>query len=539
MTHADAGWAPSLTLLHLSADGLIGVAYTFIAGILAYIVYQHRRLLPFDWVVLAFGLFIVACGTTHFMHVLVLYVPAYWLDGYLRGVTAVVSVATAVALPPLIPRIAQLLNAEQAVAAKQAELERSNLALEAAVRRAEMLTVLGETLQTAATSEEAQRAALELLGPGLGAQAMLVVTGASGHLTVPTTWGTLPTPVAATLFTRTFTRQELPVLFQAMETRQAVYLDVYPQQLNMNPELAALAFGVEPILHRSGTAIGAVTIWRRADSAGWSVSERAVMQRAAGTIALALERTQETQRLQTSRAALEIRSLELAAANEELEAFTYSASHDLRTPVRHVISFGELAERALTKGQGEKAADYLGVVQREGHRMNTLIDGMLTLSRTRQQELIAQPVPLGRLVQQAQRDVLQEFAATTVRWQVSSLPAVWGDAGLLQQVMTNLISNAVKYSGTRPVTEVSIEVQESPEEWVISVQDNGVGFDPAYAQRLFGVFQRLHSAREFEGTGVGLATVKRIVTRHGGQVFAHSKPGQGATFGFTLPRPPA
>ncbi|THF68965.1 hypothetical protein E7T06_13935 [Deinococcus sp. Arct2-2] len=121
MTHADAGWPLPLTLLHLFADGLIGVAYTFIAGILAYIVYQHRRLLPFDWVVLAFGLFIVACGTTHFMHVLVMYVPAYWLDGYLRGVTAVVSVATAVALPPLVPRIAQLLTAEQAVAAKQAD----------------------------------------------------------------------------------------------------------------------------------------------------------------------------------------------------------------------------------------------------------------------------------------------------------------------------------------------------------------------------------------------------------------------------------
>jgi len=186
--HAEAMPA-ALTTLHLGADALIGVAYTFISGVLAYIVYQHRRILPFDWVVLAFGLFIVACGSTHFMHVLVEFWPVYWLDGYLRGVTAVVSVATAVALPSLVPRVAQLLNAERKVTEKQQELERANQALQQAVSRAEVLAALGEALQKTTTSEEAQLIALGQLAPVLRAGAMVVVEVNADALTMPTVWG--------------------------------------------------------------------------------------------------------------------------------------------------------------------------------------------------------------------------------------------------------------------------------------------------------------------------------------------------------------
>ena len=169
--------------------------------------------------------------------------------------------------------------------------------------------------------------------------------------------------------------------------------------------------------------------------------------------------------------------------------------------------------------------------------MTALIDGMLVLSRAGRDEFTPRMLDFSALVRQARQDVGMEFPTRAVRWHTGPLPQVWGDPDMLQQVLTNLTSNAVKYSGTRPVSEVRIEVEERPTEWVVSVSDNGVGFDPRYAQKLFGVFQRMHSQKEFEGTGVGLATVRRIVLKHGGRVFAESPDEVGATFGFTLPRP--
>ncbi|MGY2897146.1 sensor histidine kinase [Deinococcus sp. UYEF24] len=151
----------------------------------------------------------------------------------------------------------------------------------------------------------------------------------------------------------------------------------------------------------------------------------------------------------------------------------------------------------------------------------------------------AQPVDLNDVITQARRDVGSEFAGHPVRWQVGQLPVVRGDRAMLQQVMTNLLSNAVKYSGKRELSAVKVWSEETPLEWRASVQDNGVGFDPQYAQKLFGFFQRLHTEREFQGTGVGLATVRRIVLKYGGQVFAESLDDSRATFSFTLPKAPA
>jgi len=170
--------------------------------------------------------------------------------------------------------------------------------------------------------------------------------------------------------------------------------------------------------------------------------------------------------------------------------------------------------------------------------MSSMIDAMLSLSRSAAQDPRFQMVDLNALVVQAQRDVLLEFAQQRVQWEIQPLPQLVGDRDMLQQVMTNLLSNAVKYSSPRAVSEIRIRAEERATEWVISVQDNGVGFNPSYAQKLFGVFQRLHSERDFQGTGVGLATVRRIILKHGGRVFAQSSDDAGATFGFSLPRRP-
>ncbi len=253
------------------------------------------------------------------------------------------------------------------------------------------------------------------------------------------------------------------------------------------------------------------------------------------------ERQRAQQELDMLNASLEervrARTEDLVEVNRELEAFTYSASHDLRTPIRHVMSFADLARAALQTTPNEKVSRHLDVIQKSALRMNALIDGMLVLSNVGRQAFCPQMVNLETLVLQARRDVGLEFPGRSIRWTGTALPFIWGDPSMLQQVMTNLMSNAVKYSQTREVSEVSIAVEEQERAWVVSVRDNGIGFDPAYAGRLFGMFQRLHSEREFEGTGVGLATVRRIVSRHQGQVFAESPDDTGATFGFQLPKP--
>ncbi|MGY2894765.1 ATP-binding protein [Deinococcus sp. UYEF24] len=267
----------------------------------------------------------------------------------------------------------------------------------------------------------------------------------------------------------------------------------------------------------------------------WTEQEQAVVRAVGHGLGLALERTEQARLLTEQRDVLDDRTQELEATNAELEAFTYSASHDLRTPVRHVMGFAELAEMGLRNGQYDKTAQYLGVVKQGALRMTALIDGMLLLSRSGRQALQVQTVDLNALVTQAQQDAAAEFAGHPIRWQIGVLPAVQGDPGLLQQVLTNLLSNAVKYSSTRELSVIQVWAQARETETEVFVKDNGVGFDPRYADKLFGIFQRLHTEKQFTGTGVGLATVRRVVLKHGGQVAAHSQNDDGAVFSFTLP----
>ena len=226
----------------------------------------------------------------------------------------------------------------------------------------------------------------------------------------------------------------------------------------------------------------------------------------------------------------------LQVANEELEAFAYSVSHDLRTPVRHILGFNNLLRKALGDDLGPQPARYLQVVGDAATRMNTLIDALLDLSRASRTPLQLTQVDLSALLAEVLNEFELDHPPQPVTWTISPLPTVMGDQDTLRQVLGNLISNALKYSRTNPRPTIEVWAEERPDEWAILVRDNGVGFDPRYAHKLFGVFQRLHSPEEYEGTGVGLANVRRIVLRHGGQVTAIGAPGEGATFSFTLPR---
>jgi light-regulated signal transduction histidine kinase (bacteriophytochrome) len=225
------------------------------------------------------------------------------------------------------------------------------------------------------------------------------------------------------------------------------------------------------------------------------------------------------------------------AVNEELEAFSYSVSHDLRAPLRHVTGFASLLERSAGDRLEEKDARHLRMIVEAASRMGRLIDDLLAFSRMGRVPLERRRICLTDLVRDAMRDLPAGDAERQIAWTLHPLPEVEGDPALLRQVFLNLLSNAVKYSGAsaRPAIEVGVH-QGEPGETAIYVRDNGVGFDMAYVHKLFGVFQRLHSSDAFEGTGIGLANVRRIVHRHGGRVWAEGAIGAGATFYFSLPQ---
>jgi light-regulated signal transduction histidine kinase (bacteriophytochrome) len=230
------------------------------------------------------------------------------------------------------------------------------------------------------------------------------------------------------------------------------------------------------------------------------------------------------------------RTAELQTTNQELEAFTYSVSHDLRAPLRHIDGFANLLRMSACDKLDPTSEEYLRIISDSARQMNGLIDALLTLSRTGRAPLNRTQVDLNEVFRLAQQDLRFEREGRRVEWKIGPLPRVKGDASLLRQVAVNLLSNALKYTRPREVAEIQIGPKETPEEDIICVRDNGVGFDMEFADRLFGVFQRLHSSEEFEGVGIGLANVRRIIQRHGGRTWAEAAVDRGATFCFSLPK---
>jgi PAS domain S-box-containing protein len=228
------------------------------------------------------------------------------------------------------------------------------------------------------------------------------------------------------------------------------------------------------------------------------------------------------------------RTAELEAANKELEAFSYSVSHDLRAPLRAINGFAGIVLEDFGAQLPQEGRHYLERVRKGGQRMGELIDDLLAFARLSRQPLKRQPMDVAQLVQEVLAEVNPADSGRQLEVRVGNLPACHGDRVLLKQVWVNLLSNAVKYTrGRAPaILEVGCEPSQGPGAYF--VRDNGVGFDMQYAHKLFGVFQRLHRAEDFEGTGVGLAIVQRVIHRHGGRVWATAEPDRGATFYFTL-----
>jgi PAS domain S-box-containing protein len=228
------------------------------------------------------------------------------------------------------------------------------------------------------------------------------------------------------------------------------------------------------------------------------------------------------------------RTAELKVANEELEAFTYSVSHDLRAPIRHISGFTKILVEGFRSSLPAEAQQHLQLIDQAASRMGQLVDEMLKLARLGRQALEVEVTGLSLLVKDVLTLLRPEIEGRQVEWKIDELPFVECDPTLTRQVFQNLIGNALKYSRPRASTVIEIGQMEKEGEKVIFVKDNGVGFDMKYSDKLFGVFQRLHLAEEFEGTGIGLATVERIIKKHGGRVWVEAELDRGATFYFTL-----
>jgi len=324
-----------------------------------------------------------------------------------------------------------------------------------------------------------------------------------------------------------YTREELV----GLHARDIVAPAEFP---HVAPALAAIAAG--PDYHREW-------LFRRKDGSDVSAEVIATTMPDGNLLAMIhdlSERKAAAEKLAQLNVELEHRVTErteqLQAANEELEAFSYSVSHDLRAPLRHVAGFVELLQKDAGPTLSEKNLRFLATISQSAKRMGNLIDDLLAFSKVGRSEMQKTQVNLDELVRETVADLQPEIKNRKIAWTIHPLPPVQADRALMRMALVNLISNAIKFTGAR--AEAAIEIGCAPGQngtAAVFVRDNGAGFDPKYAEKLFGVFQRLHSQDEFEGTGIGLANVKRIISRHGGRVWAEGAVEGGATFWFSIP----
>ncbi|MDX6379286.1 MAG: hypothetical protein QOI57_310 [Rubrobacteraceae bacterium] len=308
---------------------------------------------------------------------------------------------------------------------------------------------------------------------------------------------------------------EIPMILERL--RHGEGIDHYETvRMTKDGRRLDVSLTISPIKDPGGSIVGASTIAR-------DITER---KRAEEEIRLLNEQLEER---------VQQRTAQLEEANKELESFSYSVSHDLRAPLRHISGFAELLQRRVDSTLDETGLRYLETILTSTRHAGALVDDLLYFSRMGRAEMRLSIVDIDQLVQETLDDMRLEMKGRNISWKIGELLEVRGDPSMLRLVLQNLLSNAVKYTRTREQAVIEIGSTTSEDETIFFVRDNGVGFDMQYVNKLFGVFQRLHRTEEFEGTGIGLANVRRIIRRHGGRTWAEGRVGSGATFYFSLP----
>jgi PAS domain S-box-containing protein len=320
----------------------------------------------------------------------------------------------------------------------------------------------------------------------------------------------------------------------------------FPEPLgDINSKLLSAGHWEGELIHtkRDGTRVVVASRWSlqrdtRGDPSAILETNNDITERKEAEEALRRARDELEVKVKERTAELAKTNEELQSVNKELEAFAYSVSHDLRAPVRHIAGFSELLQKHAESVLDDKGRRHISMIIDAANRMGSLVDDLLAFSRIGRAETQKITVNLEPLVKGVVSEIAPDTEKRKIDWRIDSLPSVYGDPAMLRLVFSNLISNAVKFTRTREQAEIEIASSNHNEkEVVVSVKDNGVGFDMKYRHKLFGVFQRLHSQEAFEGTGIGLATVQRIVHRHSGRVWAEGSLDHGATFYVALPQP--
>lgn len=532
-------WAPSLIGLHVISDSLIALSYMSIPITLVHFT-RKRRDIPFSWMFLCFGAFIVACGGTHVMEVWTIWFPSYWLSGAVKMATACFSVATAILLIQLTPRvlalpgIQSLLETNQRLAGEvvervQAESSLRRVSEDLEERVAERTMELVAANRSLQESELRFRTVVEHAPEAIFVLDMDVERFIEANRNAEKIFG--------------MTREDLLRVGPA-EISPPFQPDGRPSTQAVFEERAQALRKEKPRfewVHRNakGEDFPCEISVVRLPFSGRNLLRRSVVDIS--------ERKRAEEEIRKLNAELEQRvkerTAQLEEANHDLESFTYSVSHDLRAPLRHMDGFSRILVEDYGSELPAGAKQHVERVRQASLHMGQLVDDLLNLARVGRGSLRVVSTDLNEVLAETMVSLEAETRGREVDWRISRLSRAACDPGLMRQVFFNLLSNALKFTNGRGKAVIEIGETHIEGEPVIFVRDNGVGFDMKYADKLFQVFQRLHPAAEFEGTGVGLAIVHRILQKHGGSIRVESIPGKGAAFFFTLGRvsvaPPA
>ena len=487
-------WQTGLVWLHISADLSIAFAYFSIPIILFYFVGQQENN-PLEKIITLFSLFIFSCGTTHLMSIWTLWHPAYWLSGIIKAITAVISIYTAIELIEFIPLALSMPNPQELEDANQdlarEIISRQKAETELEKERSFLKAMLDSITDSVVACNE--QGVLAIFNPAsekmFGTQEPLDSRHWAQHYNLYYADGETylqpeDIPLARAFAGESFTDAEL--------------VTIPPHAAPMK----LLANGC-PILDPDGKKLGAVVTVR-------DVTEKK-------------EAEQELQKI----------NAELLQSNQELEQFAYVASHDLREPLRMVISFTQLLSQKYEKQLDEEADTIIGFAVNGAKRMEILIEDLLSYSRLGKQKKTFKLVNCNLVIKKTLANLKVSIEENLAVIKVRPLPQVVGDEVQLVQLFQNLINNALIYQSEIP-PEVEISAVSQQQGWLFSIKDNGIGISAENSKRIFEVFQRLHPKDKYSGTGIGLAICKKIVERHGGRIWVESELGKGSTFKFTL-----